>query len=98
MKTQQQARLTIYLGGAERTKLLTWTKDFTHAKSDSEAIFTALAILKGEIEKQKKTARLKLAEKTRGIWAEDAKIQDALKDVRRGWKSWDKRLSSTQPF
>lgn len=87
-------RLTIYLGGTQRYDLLEWTRNFTHAKSDSEAIFSALELLKEQVEKKRKEQRMRLADKTKGIWAGNKEVGKAFKEMKHGWTAWDKRLSS----
>lgn len=90
---KKQNRLTIYLGEKERQKLLEWAKDFTHARSASEAIFSALTLLKAQKVVSRKKEALKALDRVQGKWANNRKIDEALASLEKGWSDWNNRAS-----
>lgn len=92
-RSQEHERLTIYLGGMERRKLLDWVKRFTKASSDSEAIFSALELVRRQALNKYKSDRTSAIRKARGKWAKDANIAEAFAEVEKGWTEWDRGMS-----
>lgn len=92
LEKNANARLTIYLGGPQRRRLLEWAKDFTRAASDSEAIFSALEILRNEFVQKHKQTRASAFKKIKGIWANNSRIEQAFKEVEKGWANWGSPL------
>jgi len=75
----------------ERQELLRKVLEYSGANSISNAIFTAIEAYIAEIEKSLAN-RLQLAQKTKGIWANDPKIEEAFKELEQRWEAWRRGL------
>ena len=81
-------RITIYVGQEKRKKLLKQVMEYTQASSISEAIFRVLTEFMREREQRQKESREKVAEKTKGIWANDTGVDKAFEEVDKRWQTW----------
>ena len=87
-------RITIYADQRERQELLDWTRNFTRASSTSEAIFQALEMLRSQTQKSKKKKGAEALAKTKGIWANDPKLEEVFEKISEGWNDWSDEPSS----
>jgi len=81
-------RITIYVGQEERKKLLNQILEYTQAPSVSEAIFKVLTEFIRDREIRKKAIRKKVAEKTKGLWANNLEVEKAFEEVDKRWQTW----------
>ena len=80
-------RVTLYVK-PEHRDLIQWALDYTGAASVSEAVLSAIAMLKAE----QKEKQLKALDEIHGIWKDDPLIDEALKELEEGRESWRKRV------
>jgi hypothetical protein len=80
---KQYGRITLYVRQGERQTLLKKALSSTGAESIAEAIFAALAAFVKD-----RSHWLKALEKTQGMWADDPKVEQALKELDAKWKAW----------
>lgn len=76
-------RVTLYVK-PEHRGLLAWAREYTQARSLSEAVFAALADLKARV----KARQLQALEETHGIWEDDSQVEGALEELEKGWRTW----------
>ncbi len=81
-------RVTLYVRSKKRKELLRRVREYTRAKSTSEAVFAALAELLAYKEKEERARTLAALESTQGAWAGDRKVEQALEWLSEGWKGW----------
>jgi len=81
-------RITIYVGQGKRKELLKQVMEYTQASSISEAIFRVLTEFMREREQKQKERREKVAEKTKGIWANNLGVDKAFEEVDKRWQTW----------
>lgn len=81
--THSPARLSLHVT-PERRQLLQWAQEHTQARSQSEAVFLALAELRSLV----KEKRLQALERIHDAWKDDPRVEQAFRELDEGWRQW----------
>jgi len=82
---EKYGRITLYAAQKERKELLKKLLKCTNANNLSEAVFQALSFY---VEQADKKFKNDLLTRSKGMWADNPEIDQALNELERGWEEW----------